>query len=66
MTVHALRDSAITNLLIAGVDAKTVSLMVGHGDPAITLRYYVTVNAWMQKDAAVRLEELYALASRGR
>lgn len=64
MTVHALRDTAITNLLIAGVDAKTVSLMVGHGDPAITLRYYVTVNAWMQKDAAVRLAALYAGAGK--
>jgi integrase len=66
VTVHALRDTAITNMLIAGVDAKTVSERVGHGDVSITLRYYVTVNQGMQKDAADRLEALYALASKGR
>ena len=44
--LHALRHYAATELLTAGVDLRTVSGRLGHGDGTITLRHYA---AWVSQ-----------------
>ena len=43
VTFHSLRHTHATQLLAAGVDAKTVSVRLGHSSVAFTLRTYVHV-----------------------
>lgn len=59
ITVHALRDTAATSMLIAGIDAKTVAERLGHSDVSVTLRVYSHVTPSMHRAAAERLEGLY-------
>jgi integrase len=43
LTPHDLRDTAATLAFKAGASVKEVSVMLGHADPAITLRRYTGV-----------------------
>lgn len=40
VTPHILRHTYITNLILAGVDLKTVQYLAGHTDPQVTLKVY--------------------------
>jgi integrase len=40
LRIHDLRKTAITNLLQAGVDPKTITVLVGHEDLRTTLHHY--------------------------
>jgi integrase len=53
VTLHGLRHSHITHLLVAGVDVKTVSARAGHASAAFTLDRYGHVLAGRQAAAAV-------------
>jgi integrase len=59
MTLHGLRDTAATCMLLEGIDAKTIAERLGHSDVALTLRIYSHVTPAMHRDAAERLERLY-------
>jgi len=59
MTLHALRDTAATSMLLKGVDAKTIAERLGHSDVAMTLRVYSHVTPAMHRDAAERPERRY-------
>ena len=50
---HALRHTFGTQAISAGVDAKTLSTILGHTDASFTLDCYTHVTPDMQKDAAV-------------
>lgn len=50
---HALRHTFATHALASGVDAKTLSGILGHTDAAFTLNTYTHVTGDMQKQAAV-------------
>lgn len=49
---HGLRHTCATHALASGVDAKTLSGILGHTDAAFTLNTYTHVTGDMQKQAA--------------
>lgn len=52
VTMHSLRHTHATQLLAAGVDAKTVSYRLGHASVAFTLETYVHVVEDVERAAA--------------
>jgi integrase len=56
---HDLRHTAGTLALRQGVPLHTVSRMLGHSDPAMTLRRYAHVLEDMREDTARAMDELY-------
>jgi integrase len=60
MTLHALRDTAATAMMMNGESAKVVAERLGHSDPGLTLRVYSHTTPGMHKGAAERLDDLYA------
>ncbi len=40
---HAMRHTAASRWLLAGVSIAQVSRLLGHSDPAFTLRVYITI-----------------------
>ncbi len=52
ITLHSLRHTHATQLLAAGVDAKTVSKRLGHSSVAFTLQIYVHVVEEIERGAA--------------
>ena len=56
---HDLRHTAGTLALQQGVPLHTVSRMLGHADPAMTLRRYAHVLEDMREDAARAMDELF-------
>ena len=49
---HTLRHTFATHALASGVDAKTLSGILGHTDAAFTLNTYTHVTSDMQRQAA--------------
>jgi integrase len=58
ITLHGLRHTHITHLLVAGVDVKTVSARAGHASAAFTLDRYGHVLAGRQAAAAAAVAAL--------
>jgi integrase len=58
ITVHGLRHTCATLLMLAGVPPVVVQKRLGHADAALTLNIYSHVLPNMQKDAAKRLATL--------
>ena len=56
---HDLRHTAGTLALRQGVPLHTVSKMLGHSDPAMTLRRYAYVLEDMREDVAKAMDELF-------
>ncbi len=56
---HDLRHTAGTLALRQGVPLHTVSKMLGHADPAMTLRRYAHVLDDMREDAGRAMDELF-------
>jgi integrase len=56
---HDLRHTAGTLALRQGVPLHTVSKMLGHADPAMTLRRYAHVLDDMHEDAARAMDDLF-------
>ena len=56
---HDLRHTAGTLALRQGVPLHTVSKMLGHADPAMTLRRYAHVLEDMREDAGRAMDELF-------
>lgn len=56
--LHDLRHTAATLMLKNKVDVRTVAEILGHQDPAMTLRKYAHVLSDMQDDAASRMDEV--------
>jgi integrase len=56
---HDLRHTAGTLALRQGVPLHTVSKMLGHADPEMTLRRYAHVLDDMRDDAARAMDELF-------
>jgi integrase len=52
MRFHGLRDTAATLMIRSGVDVRTVADILGHADPAMTLRRYAHVLPDMRVRAA--------------
>lgn len=48
---YSLRHKAISDMLASGADVKTVSEIVGHADPAMTMRVYQQTNSDMKTRA---------------
>lgn len=59
ITPHALRHMAATNLRDIGVDIKTAQVILGHSDPATTMRIYQHSNMDNKKSALNKLSDLY-------
>jgi integrase len=59
---HDLRHSFSTLLRQHGVNLETVSQLLGHADPAITVRVYSHVSMQQQESAAEVLERVMAAA----
>lgn len=53
---HDLRHTFATHALSGGVDAKTLSEILGHTNPSFTLDTYTHVTTQMHKDASVIVE----------
>lgn len=62
---HDLRHSFATEALRAGIDAKTISDMLGHSSVSFTLDVYAGVTAAMQEDAANRLQAVISMRNPG-
>jgi integrase len=60
MRFHDLRDTAATLMIRGGVDVRTVADILGHADPAMTLRRYAHVLPDMRERAA-NLIDSYAV-----
>ena len=56
---HDLRHTAATLAIKQGIPVPTVSKMLGHSDPAMTLRQYAHVLDEMRDDAARTMDELF-------
>ena len=56
---HDLRHTAATLAIKQGVPIPTVSKMLGHSDPAMTLRRYAHVIDEMREDAARAMDDLF-------
>jgi integrase len=56
---HDLRHSAGTLALQQGVPLHTVSKMLGHSDPAMTLRRYAHVLEDMEDEGGRAMDELF-------
>jgi integrase len=56
---HDLRHIAGTLALRQGVPLHTISRMLGHSDPAMTLRRYAHVLEDMREDAARAMDDLF-------
>lgn len=56
---HDLRQTAGTLALRQGMPLHAVSKMLGHSDPAMTLRRYAHVLEDMREDAARVMDELF-------
>lgn len=61
---HCLRHSYGSNLLALGVDLATVSRLMGHSNPAITVRVYAHMLTGQNQVAAARLDEPSAATRR--
>ena len=48
---YALRHKAVSDMLSAGADVKTVAEIVGHADPSMTMRVYQQTNTAMKNRA---------------
>ena len=59
---HDLRHSCATALLEAGVDPKTVQNRLGHSDITMTLNIYAHCTQNMDRNAAQKLDDLFANA----
>jgi integrase len=57
-TFHTMRHSAATFALSAGVDLKTVSMLLGHSQISLTANTYASVVPHLQKDATNKIEGL--------
>lgn len=55
---HDCRHTAATQMLARGVDVKTVSAILGHAKPSITLNLYSHVLEEMQERAVWAVEDL--------
>lgn len=51
---HPLRHSFATGLILKGVDLASVAALMGHKDPALTLRLYIHTIQRRQRDAVQR------------
>ena len=58
ISFHALRHTFATRCIEAGVDAKTVSELLGHSDTKITLQCYVHSSFELKQNSIKRMEEL--------
>ena len=56
---HDLRHTAATLAIKQGIIVPTVSKMLGHSDPAMTLRRYAHVLDEMRDDTARAMDELF-------
>jgi integrase len=54
--LHDARHTAASQLLAAGVDVRTVSGLLGHANPSITLNVYSHAIAGLKEDAIERLD----------
>jgi integrase len=61
-SVHDLRHTCATLLLLAGVNVKVVSERLGHANITITLQTYAHVLPTMQAQAADKMEALLGAA----
>lgn len=59
---HDMRHTAATNMIWAGVPIPTVSRILGHSSPAITMRVYAHVIAQMEAEAVQTIEAFYGVA----
>jgi len=61
LTPHDLRDTAATLASAAGATVKEVSVMLGHANPAVTLRVYTGVLNSMSEQTDERLDAAYRM-----
>lgn len=60
VTPHQLRHTYITNLLLAGVDVKTVQVLAGHEHAKITLDIYTHLTYNQPKDLISKVTQAFA------
>jgi len=60
VTPHLLRHTYITNLILSGVNIKTVQYLAGHADPEMTLRIYTHLMQHQPKDTMQEIMKAYA------
>jgi len=56
---HDLRHTAATHMIRAGVPIPTVSRILGHANPSITMRVYAWVLDSMEQQAVETIGSLY-------
>lgn len=59
MRFHDLRHTAATQMLQQGVHPRVVADILGHSDPAITMRVYSHVGPAMHEQAMRAMESLF-------
>jgi len=60
VTPHLLRHTYISNLILAGVNIKTVQYLAGHADPQMTLRIYTHLMEHRPQDTIKEIQKAYA------
>jgi len=61
VTLHSLRHTNLTMLLINGTDIKTVAGRAGHSDASVTLKNYAHFLATPDKVASQKLDEIFSV-----
>lgn len=59
MRPHDLRHTSATHMIRSGVPIPTVAHILGHSNPATTMRVYSHVIAEMEHEAAARIDAMY-------
>lgn len=65
VTPHQLRHTYITNLIMAGVDPKTVQYLAGHENSKITMDIYAHLNYNRPEDMAEKINQAFQAAVSG-
>lgn len=63
INVHSMRHSFATNCLMTGCDLKTLSELLGHSSPTVTLNMYVHSSMEEKRQAVNRLQKHKAAAA---
>ena len=64
MRLHDLRHTYATHLIATGADVRTVAALMGHADPAVTVRRYAAALAAARDAAGTRAAPVLTTGTR--
>ena len=63
--LHGLRKTSTTNMIMQGMDVKSVANLLGHKNCDVTIKIYVAVTNEMKVRNAEKMDEFFAKMASG-